>query len=253
MQTEDLRGIQLEFRQENWFDTSYLRRVPITINASQITGEHTNFPFLFNSTLTDLILHVKSNGGDIRFVLEDKTELKSEIQFINNGTGALIAWCKLPTASVGTTFFMYYDNPSAVLPTDPENVWLNNPATETQTYVYHMTQNNTTLLDSTKNSKMTVGTVPNGVGKIGVGGSFSGSVDTETPNSGPDQASPTLLGWLSMWVNPSDIIENQYIMNFSINQWAILLGFQDNKFNFFAYPQGFPAPTEFSATAGVFQ
>ena len=239
----------------NWFDTAYKSRVPITIQAGQIVGTHTDFPFLFNSTVPDLIGKVQANGGDIRFALEDKTELKSEIRFIDSLTGEITAFAKIPSIQVGTTFFMYYNNVSAVLPTDTENVWLNNPVTELNSFVYHMSQSPATLLDSTKNSEIVVGTVAAAVGKIGNASQFPGTSDIETFVL-PDPRSATVgnLGWMSVWVKPNgDLTTNQYVVMFNSNKWGVLLGFQDNMWNLFLYPNATdPLVTEFPAELNAF-
>lgn len=110
---------------DNWFDTDYKNRLPIMI-SSGVVGILNDFPLVINDTLTDLIGNVKADGGDIRFALEDKTELKSEIQEIDDSTGRIVAWSKVPMIQVGTNLFMYFKNPAATLPIDPFNVWDSN-------------------------------------------------------------------------------------------------------------------------------
>lgn len=174
--TPQLGGTLPPTAPENWFNTAFKKRVPITINGGQITGTHTDFPFLFNSTLADLIGNVQANGGDIRFALEDKTKLKSEIQFIDDSTGELISWAKVPSIDDTTSFFMYYDNPGAILPSDPENVWDSNYKA-----VYHNSQvpsGVNSVLDSTINANhgTPTGTIQ-GTGIIGNCIFFNGFAD----------------------------------------------------------------------------
>jgi len=228
----------------NWFDTDYKNRVSITINTNQITNTHIDYPFLFNSTVTDLVGNVQADGGDIRFVLQNKTELKSEIQFIDSGIGELIAWTKVPSLASGTTFFMYYNNSSASLPTDPENVWTS------YNVVHHMQDAVTTsILDSTNNSSYIQGSASSVTGKIGNGLDFTGSNGVET-----DSTVTGAQGWLSVWTNPDDLISDQYMMEYMQNRFALLVGYQDNNFNFFMYADlSDITATEFSASSGVWQ
>ena len=139
---------------DNWFNTSFKRRVLITINENQVPTTQTNFPFLFNSVLEDLS-NAQSLGEDIRFALPDKTELKVEVENIETTMGAsnfLIAWTKVPNIKDGTEFFMYFANPNASLPplADRQEVWSD------YNLVYHMNQDpsggGSFILDSTVNS-----------------------------------------------------------------------------------------------------
>lgn len=194
----------------DWFNGAFKRRVPITINANQITGTQTDFPFLFNSLFTDLEGNAKADGGDIRFALQDKTELKSEIQFIDVSTnnGELIAWTKVPSINDTTSFFMYYNNPNATLPTDPENVW-----DSSYRGVYHMTQTTFgvgTTLDSTANNNdgNTVGSPISVTGQIGKAyRTLSGGIITVPSSTSIDAIGSTSFT-LSMWTkNISSLFE----------------------------------------------
>lgn len=136
----------------NWFDLTFKRRVLITINAGQITGTIINFPFLFNSILSDLIpANIQTNGEDVRFASEDGlTEFKVEIEKLDTGATSLQAWAKINSISDGTKFYMYYGKPSATLPplADRQAVWSDYRA------IYHMNQTSfgaNSTLDSTVN------------------------------------------------------------------------------------------------------
>lgn len=112
----------------NWFNTDFKRRILLTIINGQVTGTLTDYPFLFNSLVSDLEGNAQSLGEDIRFVSEDgTTEFKVEVQEIDTtvGNGKLIAWTKIPSIQDGTKFYMYYNNPTAPTP-DPQiakDVW----------------------------------------------------------------------------------------------------------------------------------
>jgi len=161
---------------DNWFDTAFKRRVPITIKTNQVPTAQSDFPFLFNSVLADLSF-AKSNGDDIRFVLENKTVLDVEIQEIETGSGTsnfLIAWSKIPTIQDDLQFFMYYNNPAAPSLNTNEAVWSD------YQNVLHMNQTpvvGPSILDSTvkgNNATPTLTGVTQANGKIGKALDFDG-------------------------------------------------------------------------------
>jgi len=119
----------------NWFDTDFKSRISITINASQVPSAQTDFPFLLNSTISDLIGRLQSAGEDVRFALQDKTELKYEIQAVDEPTGDITVWTKVPSISNGLKFFIYFNNPGASDNQDAPNVWDSDYKA-----VYHMSQ-----------------------------------------------------------------------------------------------------------------
>lgn len=135
----------------DWFDVDWNCRIPITINSGQVPTTQTDFPMLFNSTVADFIADAQSLGQDFRFVLPDKTILKHEIQSYDNGTGALIAWTKVPSISNGTLVYLYFNNPTIPAPpvTDAQQVWDSDYAG-----VWHMNDSSfaTTITDSTDNN-----------------------------------------------------------------------------------------------------
>ena len=50
----------------DWYNTNWPYRKEITLTASHISGNHTDFPFLFNTTgNTDLDEHGHSGGKDL--------------------------------------------------------------------------------------------------------------------------------------------------------------------------------------------
>lgn len=156
----------------DWFDTTFKRRVKITINMSQVPTTQTDFPFLFNSVLKDLEF-AKSNGDDIRFALTDTTELDVEVQEIETGMGDgnfLIAWTKIPSISDGLEFFMYYNKPSASSAGTSQAVWSDYIA------VYHMDTTTSTLPDSTGNFDGVITGTTDVAGKIGRARNFPGAV-----------------------------------------------------------------------------
>lgn len=124
----------------DWFDQSYKHRIPFTVNAGQITGTLTDFPILLKTTSTDMRDNALSTGFDFRVAGTDKVELDYERQFYDGATGEIVAWALLPSATVGTIIYLYYNKPLA---TDGQN---KNPVWANYKFVHHMEDN---LIDST--------------------------------------------------------------------------------------------------------
>ena len=178
-----------------WFNLSWNKRTPLTINPSQVPTTQNNFPLLINSTFTDLI---GESEAELRFAGLDNIQLEYEIQEFNTLTGKLIAWVKLSSVSDGDTIYIYYDNPIAIDEQDSHAVWDVNYSA-----VYHMNQSSGDVLDSTINGRdgtpagnptyLTPGKIGDAVDVDGVGDKF---------DVGPDL---TVLGnaprTVSMWAD----------------------------------------------------
>jgi len=134
-----------------WY-TEQSYRKKITLQASKISGSHTNIPFLFQIETqdTDINAVANSDGTDILFTTSDKeTRVPHEIEHFKNGSGNI--WVKAPSLTHNTSedFYIYYgDN------TDHTNdagymasgVWDDN-----YVGVWHMNDATTsTISDSTK-------------------------------------------------------------------------------------------------------
>ena len=103
----------------------------ITINHAKVSGTaQTNFPVLINlASNTGLQNHAQSSGNDIMFIASDGvTVLPYEREAYTSGTGALVAWVKIPILSntVDTVVYMYYGNASAPDQQNKTNVWDSN-------------------------------------------------------------------------------------------------------------------------------
>jgi flagellin-like protein len=101
-------------------------RKSLTIDHTKVSGNQADFPVLISLTDSDLSTHAQANGNDILFTSSDGTTiLPHEIESYTAGTGALIAWVKVPSISSAsdTVVYMYYGNPSAPSQQDPTNVW----------------------------------------------------------------------------------------------------------------------------------
>ncbi|HDR88909.1 MAG TPA: DUF2341 domain-containing protein, partial [Bacteroidetes bacterium] len=113
----------------------YAYRKTLTINGSQIAGNHSDFPVLVKlENDADLQTHVENvSGYDIVFSDQDGNQLFHDLESYDETTGTLIAWVRIPElqASTDYSFYMYYGNPqvnidqSSVLTWNPDylGVW----------------------------------------------------------------------------------------------------------------------------------
>ncbi|MFX1249760.1 MAG: DUF2341 domain-containing protein, partial [Promethearchaeota archaeon] len=181
---------QSQYSVPGWIDTRWQYRINITIQASQIPGDLTDYPFLVDIFSTDLFNNVQVDGGDIFFTDSTGNKLDHEIELINwhySSTQVhLVAWTRIPSLSstVNTDISMYYGNPTAVNQENPEGVWDSD-----YLMVQHLEETSGMSEDSTSNNYD--GVAQNGViqdisGKIGGGASFDGIDDViigTTPHS----------------------------------------------------------------------
>ena len=102
-------------------------RKNITIDKSRVSGAQTDFPVLINlASDADLSASARSDGYDLLFTSSDgTTKLSHEIESYRSGTGALVAWVKVPsiTSSSNTTIYMYYGCATATNQQNKNNVW----------------------------------------------------------------------------------------------------------------------------------
>src|ERR1044072_2444527 len=94
--------------------TGYSYGRMITIQGSQITGTHSNFPVLIS--ITDNSLRTTGNGGrlqntngyDIVFTLPDcSTILPMQLEKYTATTGELVTWVRLPSLTAGSNQIIY--------------------------------------------------------------------------------------------------------------------------------------------------
>jgi cellulose synthase/poly-beta-1,6-N-acetylglucosamine synthase-like glycosyltransferase/CheY-like chemotaxis protein len=131
-----------------WYDADWDCRKKITINASQVPGDLTNFPVLVSqSSDSDLAAGAQGDGDDILFTTSDgTTKVSHEIEYFNGTSGALQAWVELPSVSgsSNTDFYMYYCNSGASNQEDVANTWDNGFVA-----VQHLAESTGTQTDST--------------------------------------------------------------------------------------------------------
>ncbi len=146
------------YADDAWWDSSWTKRIKLTINNSGRAENLVNFPLavFLNNTRTSYADFV-TGGNDIRFVDADGvTVLNYEIEKWDT-TGTSTVWVKVPQidASSATDYiYLYYDNSSATdAPTTASTtaVWDSNYLS-----VYHMDDNplasGANLFDSTSNN-----------------------------------------------------------------------------------------------------
>jgi len=95
----------------DWYNSSWPYRKKITLHGENISGNHTNFPFLFkiNEPDSDLASHGLSDGTDFIFTTDDgTTRVHHEIENWLNGSGCI--WVRAPTLTDETDadFYLYY-------------------------------------------------------------------------------------------------------------------------------------------------
>ncbi len=173
--------------QEPFDPCDYSYRKLITIKASEVTADQTNFPVLINlASDTDLATNARNDGLDIVFTAADgSTKLSYEIEEFNSTTGELVAWAEVPSLSstVNTNLYLYYGNPTASDQQDINGVWDSNFIG-----VWHLDESGggtyDEFADSTANDndgrggKGYAGYIPSQIGaQIGYGQSFDGVND----------------------------------------------------------------------------
>jgi len=166
MAYEDLETMGYEIE---WLDLAWAKRIPLSINSSQIPTTQTNFPLLINSIFTDLIGETEA---ELRFTGINNVQLKYEIQKFDSITGELIAWVKMPTISDGDIIHIYYDNPAAIDEQNPAAVWDANYKS-----VYHMQSDGKDSTVNTQNLTQFGTALTPVTGKIGNGADYGGTIN----------------------------------------------------------------------------
>ena len=111
---------------QGWYGANWLYRKAITIDATQVDADLTNFPVLIDITDTDLASGAQTDGDDILFTGDDgTTKLDHEIEYYANISETLVAWVEVPFLDSGTdtTLYMYYGNTGAASQEDVAGTW----------------------------------------------------------------------------------------------------------------------------------
>jgi hypothetical protein len=200
--------------QSSWYNTSWLYRKNITIDASQVNGSHYNFPFLVRiANDSQINASMQTDADDLLFTSSDGiTKLDHEVEFYNSSTGQLVAWVRIPylTNTSNTTLSMYYGNLSVVNQQNKTGVWDTN-----YSGVWHHHDNSTTVLeDSTifSNNGTKIGS-PSPSLSIGVadGGQVynagvTNSIDIGNPSSLNIAGNMTISAWVNFSVSHNNAV-----------------------------------------------
>lgn len=210
------------------------------IKKNQVTETHANVPLVIIEPSFPLDIIQNPSGFDIRVFNSAGDPLDYEIAEINISGFAVdfILWFKMGTVAEGEIIQLTFGKPAATDGSNPASVWSDKLA------VYHMNDNT----DSVGLNDLTDNGTNSTSGQIGGARGFVGA-EFMTSNV----VIPGDVGWISCWVNPFNTIQNQYLVNVASNKYAVILGFQNNNFNFFSYPTGTPADTQFSAVNFQYQ
>ena len=202
--------------EEGWYTGSWLFRKKITILATQVDANVTNFPVYVNlaDLGSDFFANVESSGGDdggdIRVTTADgATELPREVVDINVGslTGELHFKAGALSSTANTDFYIYYGNaaiaePAASATYGSQNVWTNG-----YVGVWHLGEDaaNTGTADLYQDSTSNVNHGDDSVsdtgqtGKLGAGQVFDGTDDSiDVPYTASLNVTNqlTLSGWV---------------------------------------------------------
>ena len=107
-------------------DWQYRKRIVIPSRTRSASLD--DFPVLVDlPSDPDLRDRARPDGHDIRFTDGSDTPLVHETESYEGGTGALLAWVRIPTldTSADTVLFMYYGNSSAATDPSDASVWSN--------------------------------------------------------------------------------------------------------------------------------
>lgn len=183
-------------------------RLPLVVNANQVTGTLNYFPTLVSTTLNTSHVSFPTTWNDIVFTSDDGTSLlKWEIESYNSTTGELVAWVRLPTIANGTMFYVYYGNQYATNQEDATSVWDTTGTTGNYILVHHLNQVGTTVYDSTSNALdgTCTATVLPDVGKVG-GCSHLTAFDTSRIDfHSSDLLQPLMNSWtVTLWIKTTD-------------------------------------------------
>ena len=194
----------------SWYDTSWSNRKKITVQASQILSNETDFVVLATTTDSDLVGKIRNDGYDILFTSSDgQTKLEYEREFLATSTGQLVAWIKTDISStINTVLYMYYGNSNATT----DNATTTGVWDSDYRGVWHMGDDPSGLVydstflgnDMTADASMNSGNLVQGA--VGQALSFDGSAE-ELVNSSPSgytaPSDYTMSGWFYYATDPS--------------------------------------------------
>jgi len=189
-----------------WWNDDWTSRRQVTVDTS-ITGADiqenlTDFPVLvrLHTGNFGFFSELAENGKDIRFMFDDKTPLKHEIEKIDAVNEMGLIWVKAANITGNAnsdSFWMYYGNKSAEDGSDSKSVYDVN-----QALVFHFTEQAATPQDATAygNHAATSKAVVDPAGWIGAAAKFAGNSQINVNASPSLQINPD-KGWtFSTWI-----------------------------------------------------
>jgi hypothetical protein len=207
------------------FNNGWQYSKKITILASEVTADLTNFPVLINTTHADWIEDsqptpgdvAQLDGGDILFMAGDRTtKLDHEIESYNETTGKLVAWVEVPSLSdtQDTDIYIFYGNANAVDQWNPTGagVWEPNYAG-----VWHLHETSGDHADSTWNNNTGIpngGVNQNGTGQMNGADTFDATDDyLEPTTTGFSTQATTIDFWIKPNWNGNDGVNHRLYVN----------------------------------------
>jgi hypothetical protein len=137
----------------DWYNSGWLYRKKITLDAASGASNLTNFPVLISFTAdADLAARAQDDGEDIIFTRDDGiTPLDYEIESVD-GSGNLAAWVEIPTLSnsAATDIYMYYGNAAYTDTHDAAATW--DSSFEMVQHLEEVSGGANAILDSTANA-----------------------------------------------------------------------------------------------------
>ena len=190
------------------YDSSFTYRDMITIDASNIDDDLTDFPVYLNLSdfASEFFTNVRSDGGDIRITSADGvTEVPREVVSIDTSGETGEVYFQAPTLSstTNTTFYVYYGSSTATDYSDSDTFGAHNVWDDDFEAVYHLEETGSTYLDSTDNGVDGTGegTGPTAAsGKFGTAQSITaGRIDLGTALTSAINLTSEMT--LSTWIN----------------------------------------------------
>jgi biopolymer transport protein ExbB len=224
-----LLAILLPFKVMAWWNDDWSSRKEITVDSS-VTGADlketlTDFPVLvrLHAGNFSYFSEMAVDGKDIRFMLDDKTPLKFQLDKFDAINEVALIWVKLPKVQAGGTsdkFSLYYGNENAPAPESGQGVFDAGTA-----LVYHFDDKSPVPQDATANNNhATTSTAsPDAAGWIGTAARFEGKGGI-TVNPVPSLALQPDKGYtFTAWIKAEPAAGESPIFKAADNQSALEL------------------------------
>lgn len=212
-----------------WWNNDWQSRKELIIDAS-ITGADiketlTDFPVLvrLHSGNFSYFSELAENGKDLRFMADDKTPLKFQIEKFDGINEMALVWVKLPTVMGGAaaqSISMYYGNEDAPPPDPAVSVYDDKTA-----LAFHFDDKNPVPQDATANNNHanTSTAQPEPAGWIGAAARFTGNSDIAV-NPMPTLAINPASGWTFMaWLKAEQAQPEAHVFRAADGQSAVEL------------------------------